>query len=64
MSATFLESMSADPAHDQVKAKGLLTMPMTFKFVVHLIFRVNMLLPLSKLSLTRLAVERSMKVAL
>ena len=66
--------MSADPTHDQAKAKGYLTKMTTFKFVVHLVFIVDLLLPLSKLSLAwqkdateiphMLAAERAMKSAL
>ena len=69
-----LESMSADPTHDQAKAKGYLTKMTTFKFVVHLVFIVDLLLPLSKLSVAwqkdateiphMLAAEREMKSAL
>ena len=69
-----LESMSADPTHDQAKAKGYLTKLTTFKFVVHLLFIVDLLQPFSKLSLAwqkdateiphMLAAERAMKAAL
>ena len=69
-----LESMSADLSHDQAKAKGYLTKMTTFKFVVHLVFIVDLLQPLSKLSLAwqkdateiphMLAAERAMKAAL
>ena len=49
--AAHLESMSADPAHDQAQAMGLLAKLTSFKFVVHLAFIVDLLNPLSKLSL-------------
>ena len=41
---THLESMSADPTHGQAKSKGHLNTKMTtFKFVVHLVFNVDLL---------------------
>lgn len=46
-----LESMASDPRHDQAKAKGILKKVTTFKFVVHLLYFEQLLLPLSKLSL-------------
>ena len=74
MHTAHVESMSADPTHDQAKAKGYLTKMTTFKFVVHLVFIVDLLLPLSKLSLAwqkdateiphMLAAELAMKAAL
>ena len=72
--AAHLESMSADHAHDQAKAKGLLAKLTSFKFVVHLVFIIDLLKPLSKLSLAwqkdaseipqMLVAERAMKAAL
>ena len=46
-----LESMAVDPTHDRAKAKGLLNLITSFKFIVHVLLFQEILAPLARLSL-------------
>ena len=60
-----LESMAVDPTHDRAKAKGLLNLITSFKFIVHVLLFQEILAPLARLSLAwqRDAVEMPQMIA-